>query len=305
MTLTAVYLSLMAIVLIPFVPFIMYNYKEVKSTKKQALIYGILSMMINFLICKCIGFRLMYIVIFTFVPAMCGTIFNYLIVSDGINIKKIPKSFGVFLLFMFSSVFQLIAAAFLNYDIDNLKDNQQLILSLISDLILLFILIYIYRRTIIDDFRKLIKDVNRIFDISIKYWLIGLLCMMASNFLINILTPARAVNEEAVQEVIHSSKYLAIFTMGIVGPMIEELVFRKSFRDVFKNDKAFIIASGLVFGSLHVLLSLSSSFDLLYIIPYSSLGIVFAAMYAKTDNIYSSMSMHMFHNTVLTIISLL
>ena len=138
---------------------------------------------------------------------------------------------------------------------------------------------------------------------GIKAWLIGLGIMMLANVLIGILTPAKSVNEEGVQEMIKTSKYLSIIAIGIIGPIIEELVFRKNFRDLFKNNFLFILMSGLVFGSLHVILSLSSLSDLFLIIPYSSLGIAFAYMYVKTNCIYTSMIMHIFHNTVLTAIS--
>ena len=83
------------------------------------------------------------------------------------------------------------------------------------------------------------------------------------------------------------------------------LTFRKAFRDVFKNDLVFILTSGLIFGGLHVLLSLSSAWDLFYLIPYCSLGIAFAKMYKESDNIFTSIMMHMFHNTALTIISVI
>ena len=146
-------------------------------------------------------------------------------------------------------------------------------------------------------------DFNKKLEIGIKAWLIGLGVMMISNVLIGILTPAKATNEEAVQELIKSAKIISIIAIGIIGPIIEELVFRKSFREVFKNNTLFVLMSGLVFGSLHVVLTITGPSDLLYIIPYSSLGIAFAYMYVKTNSIYTSMIIHIFHNTVLTAIS--
>lgn len=220
---------------------------------------------------------------------------------------NILKLIGVFILFFFSSLSQLIIIPVLGYDINNLTANQNLILTAFSDSILLIILISIYFKSLRNDFIKL-KEKGKFYKVieeGVKYWLLGLVIMMASNIAIGLFTSAHAGNEESVQELIHSSKFLSIFTIGIIAPIIEELVFRKSFRDVFKNDLAFIIVSGLVFGSLHVVLSLNSAWDLFYIIPYSSLGIAFGYMYCKTDNIYTSMFMHMFHNTVLTTISVI
>ena len=298
------YLILMIVIMIPFVPFIMYNYKEIKSSKKQALIYGILSTMINFLILTQLNLKTQYLILLTFVPSAMGTLFNYLIIKKDIAIKQIPKTVIIFLIFMFSSLFQLIIIPFLDYDIKNLTPTQNLILSTFSDSVLLIILGIIYFKTLKEDLKKLKGNTHSIFDTAIKYWLVGLLVMVVSNLIIGSLTTANANNEESVQEIIKSTKYFSLIAIGIMGPIIEELVFRKSFRDLFTNDKVFILASGLIFGSLHVIIDFKSVVDMLYVIPYSSLGIAFAAMYVKTDNIYTSMFMHIFHNTVLSTLSI-
>ena len=48
---------------------------------------------------------------------------------------------------------------------------------------------------------------------------------------------------------------------------------------------------------MHIIGSASSLIDVLFIIPYSSLGLAFAYTYYKTDNIFSTISMHLIHNT--------
>ena len=65
-------------------------------------------------------------------------------------------------------------------------------------------------------------------------------------------------------------------------------------------DFAFIIkvtTITLLFGGMH-LLSASSLKELLFIIPYGSLGFFFAKAYYETDNIYTSIIMHIFHNSL-------
>ena len=90
----------------------------------------------------------------------------------------------------------------------------------------------------------------------------------------------------------------------IFAPINEEIIFRKSIQDCLKNKWVFIIVSGLIFGYLHVLGS-ESLYDFLYIIPYGSLGAAFAYLLSKTDNIYVTILMHLIHNGLLTIISIL
>ena len=288
--------------LFTLIPFAYYNRKELKSDTIQVLAFGILGIAITFLISKINkvnGYHLEMLI-----TAIICSIFNYFATRDKINIKLVPKSLCVLLLFFFSSLSQLLIVPILKYDLNNLTSSQTLILTAFSDFELLIILLIIYFETLEKDFNKIKGNINKLLDIGVKYWLIGLGIMMISNLLIGFLTPAQAVNEQGVQELIHSSSILSIITVGVMAPIIEELTFRKAFKDVFKNNLAFILTSGLVFGALHVVLSFNSLWDLLYIIPYSSLGIAFAATYAKTDNIYVSIFMHMFHNTALTILSI-
>lgn len=221
-----------------------------------------------------------------------------------INLKKLPKLLGIVFLFFFSSFVQLIPIYLFHMSLEQINANQ-LWLTIFSNTVLLIILFITYRKSLIEDFKKIKGNLYSILDSGIKYWLIGLAVMAISNILIGLfITQAQAGNEESVQEIIHSSA-LSIIAIGILAPIIEELVFRKSFREVFKNKTLFVLASGLIFGGLHVVLSLNSYWDLFYIIPYSSLGIAFGYMYQKTDNIYTSIIMHIFHNTVLTTLSLM
>lgn len=129
--------------------------------------------------------------------------------------------------------------------------------------------------------------------------------MMISNFVISfLLNASQATNEQMVQKMISAMPYLLIISAGIIAPINEEILFRKVFKDNIKNKIICILVSGILFGYMHVT-SATTILQFLYIIPYSSLGISFAVMYSKTDSIFTSMSMHMFHNTILTILSII
>jgi len=220
------------------------------------------------------------------------------------NTKKITKTVIIFLIFLFSSIWQYIGVELFNYDIDNLTATNSLVLTTFSEAITLVILIIIYFKDLKQDFKNIKKDFNKNMDITIKAWLLGILVMVVSNLIIGLfIRKATAGNEQAVQSLIKGSSYLSIITFGLIGPMVEELVFRKSFKETFKNGTLFILMSGLIFGGLHVVLSLTSAWDLFYLIPYCSLGIAFAYIYQKTDNIFYSIFIHMCHNTIFTILS--
>jgi len=173
-----------------------------------------------------------------------------------------------------------------------------------SDLIVSIMLFFIYKKYLIEKFKDFKKNFHHYFEIGIKGWLIGLGIMWLGNFLLAEFSPVKeAINENQVQLLIKSSPILAMMLTTIFAPINEELIFRKAIQDFIKNKWAFIIGSGLIFGYLHVTGG-NNLYDFLYIIPYSALGSAFAYILTKTDNIYTTILMHMIHNGVLTLISI-
>jgi len=301
-------LSITTGIFITLIPFIIYNFREIKANKEQTILWGILSFMLGFLFMKIANEQIHYIALF--ITTLTSSIINYYIVDKNISIiktdKKIPIALLVLGLYFFSSLFQLIPIALFKLDIKNLSNIESLLLSIFSNLVLTIILCSIYFKDLKSNLKALFKNLNKIIDCGVKYWLIGLLGMVISNLIINLfIKQAVAGNEQNVQQIISSTGILSVIAIGILAPIIEELTFRKAIRDLFKSDKLYILMSGLIFGSLHVVFSLNSYWDLFYIIPYSSLGIAFGYMYVKTNNIYTSIIMHIFHNTVLTLFSIL
>lgn len=227
-------------------------------------------------------------------------------IKEFISWKGLILAIVVFLVFYFSSFFQLIPIILFNMNIQNITEAQNVMLSTFSNVILLLILFLIFRKEIIKEWKKFKDKFLENIDTGIKYWLVGLTIMMISNIIINlIMNLGQAANEQAVQQMISAIPWLMFINAGIIAPCTEELVFRKSFRKAFTNKWLFILMSALIFGSLHVLPSMTSPLELLYIIPYGSLGGAFAYMYQKTDTIFTPITMHMFHNSALVLLSII
>lgn len=223
-----------------------------------------------------------------------------------ISLKGLILCIVLFLVFYYSSYFQLIPILLFNMDIKNLTGNQTVMLSAFSNIILLIILLLVFRKSIVKEWKTFKNDFLENLDTGVKYWLVGLGVMMVSNIIINIVFRlGQAANEQAVQEMISSLPWLMLINAGLIAPCTEELIFRKSFKKAFPNKWLFIIISSLVFGSLHVLPSMTSPIELLYVIPYGALGASFACMYQKTDTIFTSIAMHIFHNSALILLSIL
>lgn len=227
-------------------------------------------------------------------------------IKEFISWKGLILAIIIFLLFYFSAYFQLIPISLFNLDIKNITESQNVMLSAFSNVILLLILFLIFRKDIIKEWKKFKNNLLENIDIGIKYWLVGLAIMMVSNIIINIgMNLGQATNEQAVQKMISAIPWLMFINAGIIAPCVEELVFRKSFRKAFPNKWIYILMSALIFGSLHVLPSMTSPLELLYIIPYGSLGGAFAYIYQKTETIFTPIAMHMFHNSILVLLSIL
>lgn len=138
-----------------------------------------------------------------------------------------------------------------------------------------------------------------------KYYFLALVIMMISNILINIISPGIAGNEQSVRNIFAKAPIYMFFSAVIFAPFCEEMVFRLSIKKIINNNKIFIITSGLLFGLLHVIGNINNLTDILYIIPYSVPGFVFAYMYSKTNNIYVPMGFHFFHNLILMLIQII
>lgn len=129
--------------------------------------------------------------------------------------------------------------------------------------------------------------------------------MLISNFIIVSLFPnSVATNQEIVNSNIMIAPIYMIIASVIFAPFLEETIFRLGFREIFKNDTLFIIMSGLVFGGLHVISSYTNLINLIYIIPYSIPGFIFAYTLVRSKNIFVPIGLHFFHNAIMMIVQI-
>ena len=84
--------------------------------------------------------------------------------------------------------------------------------------------------------------------------------------------------------------------VSIIGPILEEIVFRKIlFGTLYKKFNFFIAAiiSSLVFAAIH--------FDFTHLLVYTAMGLVFAFLYVKTKRIIVPIAAHVAMNTLVAI----
>ncbi len=214
------------------------------------------------------------------------------------KIKKGLTGFSVFALFILTTIIR--DCFFQKHPSINSNNNLQLIYTLLSSLVLVSIIFYIYENTLKKSFRDLRKNHQKYFSEGLKYWLFSLFFMFLFNLILLALTKNNLpANEKIIRESFKINPLIIFMLAVVITPFLEELVFRQGFRDMIKNDFLFILISSFIFGALHVIGGLNSYFALLYILPYMMPGIAFGIILIKTNNILVPIGFHFLHNGVL------
>ena len=208
------------------------------------------------------------------------------------------------------AIFSLVLYIFLSLEFSALVYNLNLqnklvntLLLILGDIFIAFTLILIYLKDFKKDYQDFNKNGKEILKKAIKVWFIGLIIMVTSNLIINSFVNSIASNEAVNRTILDKSFIYAIVTMVLIAPICEEIIFRLSLSKFIDNDYLYYTLSGLLFGYMHIMSA--TGLEVLYIIPYSSLGVAFAYIYRNTKNIFSTISVHIMHNLLCIILILL
>ena len=227
--------------------------------------------------------------------------------------NKGKKILLFFILFIGMIIFPYIPLELFHINLDNLSQKMKILYSLACDIGYLIIIFMIYGKRNINSLKDYCKNFKKYFKISIIYYAIGLMIMYISNNIISIyFTEAIANNDVAVKTLLSKYPLYMIFSTLIYAPIVEETIFRRSIKDIVLafgdnliTKYVYIIISGVLFAAMHIIGMVNSNLDYLYIIPYLSLGIAFAAIYYKTDNLFTTITLHALHNSLAVLIYLL
>ena len=216
--------------------------------------------------------------------------------------RKIIKNLLIFVLYLVLDGL-IVSLFYLNgIDYQKLPLIKKVLTAFISNVLLMGIIFYFYKDEIKEDFYDFKERHNLSKYIGI--YLIGVLLMALSNIILQRITNIEiGGNEEAIRKLIKEVPLYIFFSSVIFAPFVEEMIFRKCIRNIIHNKYLFIIISGFAFGILHI--SDFSIGQILMGIPYIIMGIDFAYIYYKTDNIYTTMIFHLCHNLILFLIQLL
>lgn len=277
--LTVLYLYLFLLIMPYFIINLTDYNLSITSIKVLAFFYSIFSFLLTFFTYK-----------------------NFEKIDDN-NIKKritiFKKGLLVVFLYFFTTMFQALPLLLITNDINRLPLIVKTIYLTIYEIIQVGIIIYILKDEIINCLKDMKQNHKFYFSNYAKYYLLAIIVMMISNVIISFINSGNiAGNEQAVRDTFAKAPIYMYFSAVIIAPLMEELTFRQSIRNIFSNNTIFVIASGLIFGGLHVMGNVNSPVDLLYLIPYSAPGIAFAYMLYKTNNVLVPIGFHFLHNGI-------
>lgn len=170
-------------------------------------------------------------------------------------------------------------------------------------------LLYLTKKDFVTDYGEIKSRKNE----WIVIILVGYLYLMIGNIASNLLTgflsdlfkvPIEvAKNQEIIVNALNSKgAILMVISAVLLGPVVEEIVFRKAIFNIFKKDYLALIVSTVVFGAIHVIGEGSFIKILVNGLTYFIMGLAFGLIYMKNDkNIYVSIAVHILSNLIAVI----
>jgi membrane protease YdiL (CAAX protease family) len=171
----------------------------------------------------------------------------------------------------------------------------------IADILPITVIIFLFKRMFIDDFRKFKNNLIKYF----VFIVVGMGLILAASALIDWIysllgIKGQASNQTLIEAVLSSPMRPIMFIMVvIIAPFMEELIFRK-FLIGFLEEKAHLskwiafIISALLFAGVHVLGSLD---DAIFLPQYLSLSVIITLSYILSkNNLYVSTGIHFLNN---------
>lgn len=212
--------------------------------------------------------------------------------------KQKLKNLGKDTLIIIAFFFIYTLGLYLLYSIyKNPNDIELQLIDLIPLIFASIILCFIFRKELKTKFKDFFKNFKKNIKKYLPIYVIAyILVYISNNILINIVGNM-ATNESVNQNSIILYPIKSFISVCLLAPLYEELLFRLNFKNLFKSKWSYTIVTGIFFGSLH-LIAATTTFELLYIIPYSILGMTLSYIYFDSDNIYNSIFIHSLNNTI-------
>lgn len=176
--------------------------------------------------------------------------------------------------------------------------------SIFSFIVTLLVVIFFLRKELSTSAPTLRGETRASVETSIAWAIAGVFIAFFAQYTGVVLETLIGIEQgsENTQTIVNIIAQVPLFALivSIVGPILEEIVFRKViFGTLYKKYSFFVSAliSSLIFGFAH--------FEPEHIILYSAMGFTFAFLYVKTQRILVPIFAHIAMNTIVVVAQLL
>lgn len=139
-------------------------------------------------------------------------------------------------------------------------------------------------KNIIQEVRKIAKEIV----MFIPFLLI-------SECVISFIMIGEPANQTKIEESFYEALIFNSIYVVIIGPIIEEFIFRFLPYSFIKNKKLYVIVSAVIFAAMHVI---NDSNPFYYIWFYILGALYYSYRYYKTKDIWVTISLHSFNNLI-------
>lgn len=167
-------------------------------------------------------------------------------------------------------------------------------------------IIFLMKADLSDDFMEIKSKKKELFILVLTGYLYLILGNIIANFISKLLSETfnvpitDAQNQMVIVAALRSDgAILMIISAILIGPIVEELIFRKAIFGLFKKDSTGLLVSTFAFGVIHVASETNLAHALVNGISYFVMGAVFGLIYLRNKkNIIVPMIIHVLSNLI-------
>ena len=176
---------------------------------------------------------------------------------------------------------------------------------MLANFLLYFILIIVSVSFLKKDLKEAAKSIKFGYRFALNSC-IGVVLLFATNLISQIILlnvtngSIESINQQNAEWVLETHPLMMSMMSIFLAPMAEELVFRLSIMKLIPWHLLSIIVSSLCFGLVHVMAG-----DLIHFPAYAISGLVLAIAYARSNNIWYPIVIHIINNLIAVMIQFL
>lgn len=174
--------------------------------------------------------------------------------------------------------------------------------NLIALLVSLVIFTYMYWKELKRDLKEFAKNYRKYLLKIVIYLTILVLFSLVYKVVMNLIfSITDTSNNQNIITMFKNNPIPMIILVVLVGPIVEELVFRLTFKKYVRSKNLYYVLSIIFFTLPHLASVTNFQTFLIEFPPYAFLGFMFAKIYYDTNNIHNAIILHILNNLIATI----